>query len=403
MDEGTIKQISADSNYQKNLEGYTYHVLERRYGVVADKSGSLKIQPPVLTGYTRKNDTQGRNGMFHWMNAMLEPLRVSANPTILDIKPMPEGITLAKWLPAKSFSIHEDWSVSASAFQLGQPITRTITMEATGITAEKLPEINQLDHPDLLIYPDKPQMENSSGEKELLAKRTEKLAIIPTKTGEIQLPQIDVKWWNIDQDRFEIASLPARTIQVTAPAAANPLHSSSSVSGSPSEISQSREEDSQLSNTPLLFKNERTIWISIVSALLLAWGLTLLFWRKNSQHPSEISSALIQSAKQNSIHELKKQFKSAALNNQPNQSRQALIEWAKWIWPSQDIRTLGDIEKCLCNPHTKELLRELDQCIYTNQSRHWNGKALWEKLEKEMDILKKSGSKQPDELPSLYL
>lgn len=396
-----IKQIGTNSNYQKTIDGHSYHVLERRYAVAPDKSGPLTIQPPVLTGYIQKNETQRRTSMLHWMNSIMEPFRVSANPILIDVKPIPEGISRTDWLPAKSLTISEDWSVSPSEFQLGQPITRTIIIEAIGTTAEKLPEINQLESPNVLVYPDKPIMETNSNEKDLLAKRTENLAIIPTKTGDISLPPIQIKWWNIDKDQFEIASLPARTIQVMASAVASADHSPLSIPSPTSEKGEVAEGNTITSTETGLLQKERSIWIIIVSVLLLAWALTLIFWRRSFKKTSETSSKNI-SSHQATFHELKKQFKDAALNNQPNKSKQALLSWAKLIWPTADIRNLGDVEKLLIDPETKMLLRDLDKCLYTDQSENWNGKALWNKLEKEMIMPKKIRESKSGELPALY-
>jgi hypothetical protein len=403
-DNSMIKQIGEDSNYQKSIEGYTYHVLERHYAVVADKSGPLKIQAPILTGYIIKNDSQRRSGMLHWMNSMMEPMRITTNSTGVDVKPMPDGINYADWLPAKALSVTEEWSGGASSqYQLGQPITRTITIEATGITSEKLPEINLLENSDVLVYPDKPQLETTNNGKDLLAKKIEKLAIIPTKTGDIHLPAVNIKWWNVDKGQFEIASLPEHTIRVIAvkhdEQISTPLVKTNSKT---EEIAMADDKQISVANSTIT-PQERFIWICLVSVLLLLWGLTFLYRRKKNTLSSELSERDASELTHFSIRERKQQFKLSALKNQPKESKFALIAWSHLIWPNENIRSLGDIEKLLTNSEAKGLIRELDQCLYTNQPAIWNGKLLWEILDKEMHALKSKGFKQSHELPELYL
>lgn len=392
----TFKPIGKDANYQKMVGGFGYHVLEKRYAMVTDKSGPLKIISPVLSGYIRKNDPQHRMGMHHWLNAMMEPFRVSANPLEVDVKAIPAGINFADWIPAKALTLKEEWS-QETQFQLGQPVTRTIIIEATGITAEKLPEIQAKEHPHALIYPDKPALENLTNEQDLLAKRIEKIAIIPTKPGKIHVPSIEIKWWNMIKEEFEVAYLPERTIDVAAPEVAQESPFNSDL---PNEtVSLIASVDNLELKRPSISSNERFLWIGAICSMVLIWILTLIFWRKkkeSKQVPIETRG------NSKTSNDWKNQFKDAALNNHPQKAKLALIEWAKRFWNQSDIRTLGDVEKMLNDPKICELIRELDKCIYTNRE-NWEGKSLWEKLERHMVKNKKSIEKKPEELPTLYL
>ncbi|MBD4430644.1 protein BatD, partial [Xanthomonas citri pv. citri] len=61
--------------------------------------------------------------------------------------------------------------------------------------------------------------------------REEREALVPEQAGRIELPALEVVWWNTREDRLERTSLPPRTLEVAAapqaeaepPAAALPL------------------------------------------------------------------------------------------------------------------------------------------------------------------------------------
>ncbi|RML81904.1 hypothetical protein APX70_04995, partial [Pseudomonas syringae pv. maculicola] len=45
--------------------------------------------------------------------------------------------------------------------------------------------------------------------------REEREALVPGRAGAIELPAVEVTWWNTREDYLEHTSLPARTLQIS--------------------------------------------------------------------------------------------------------------------------------------------------------------------------------------------
>ena len=122
------------------------------------------------------------------------------------------------WLPANDLSLTESWSQTPPNFVVGEPITRTLTLKADGLTAAQLPSMAMGDSNNFKAYPDQPRLNDKIGSAGISGTRQEKIALIPTRAGEITLPAIEIEWWNLNGKQMEVAKLPARVVTV-APAA----------------------------------------------------------------------------------------------------------------------------------------------------------------------------------------
>jgi hypothetical protein len=57
-------------------------------------------------------------------------------------------------------------------------------------------------------------LSNQSTDRGIVGSREEREALVPSRSGAIELPTVDVVWWNTFEDHLEHSSLPARTLQV---------------------------------------------------------------------------------------------------------------------------------------------------------------------------------------------
>ncbi len=77
-----------------------------------------------------------------------------------------------------------------------------------------MPPLPATDVPGLRRYPDQPQLRNLPSERGLIGTREEREALVPARAGAIDLPAVEVTWWNTREDYLEHTSLPARTLQI---------------------------------------------------------------------------------------------------------------------------------------------------------------------------------------------
>ena len=121
------------------------------------------------------------------------------------------------WLPAKSLTIDQEWSRKTDQLTQGEPVTRTLTVNAEGVAAEQLPPIGEnLSINGLKIYPDKPQLDTQTGPNGLSSSRIDSLSVVPNQSGTLEIPAIDITWWDTQADQLRVASIPAQPLLINA-------------------------------------------------------------------------------------------------------------------------------------------------------------------------------------------
>src|SRR5690606_20356288 len=131
----------------------------------------------------------------------------------LDVRPKPVEWAGDPWLPAASVLLKDEGDLPDEV-HVGDPVTRTIRLQAQGLGYEQLPELDLKAPPGAEIYPDKADTRTRDDGEWLYGERVRKFAFVPNKPGTLTIPGLTVRWWDTVHDRAETAQLPARTITV---------------------------------------------------------------------------------------------------------------------------------------------------------------------------------------------
>ncbi len=209
IDNALVKQI-AETKFQKRINGKPHLIVETTYAVFPQQSGNLTI--PALTWTVGMDDSNsdpffGRRG---------KQLRLKTEAKIIPVLPQPSNYPTTTWLPAANLNLTQQWSQPTDRFTVGEPITRTITLSATGLNGAQLPPLNIQPNNKLKYYPDQPQTSDTINSQGITGIRTESYAIVPTTPGKQLLPAVVINWWDTTSGRLREASLPAQEINVSA-------------------------------------------------------------------------------------------------------------------------------------------------------------------------------------------
>ena len=201
-------------SFQRRVGNRTWLVTELRYAVYPQKSGALRI--PAI-GFTAREVQPGRS----LLGARLgRRLRMASEPLELDVKSVPTSFPGEVWLPARALTLEENWSIDPALLNVGDSTTRTLTLTALGLQGSQLPPLSSvqgaINIPELRFYPDQESIDQSELAEGLQGRRVQSEALVARSGGTWTLPEIRVPWWNIETDRLEFATLPARTVVVTA-------------------------------------------------------------------------------------------------------------------------------------------------------------------------------------------
>ncbi|WP_323156033.1 BatD family protein, partial [Pseudomonas alvandae] len=206
------EQLGESRTYEKVINDVRHGVIELRYGIYPQRSGELAIPAQTFSATLVEPVAQGTASQGAKPGQLM---RVSSTQLMLTVKPKPASYPAdLPWLPARSLSLSESWSPEPTHSQVGDSLTRSLTLEAEGLTSAQLPPLPATEINGLRRYPDQPVLSSRSSERGLVGSREDREALVPNRSGTIELPPVEVVWWNTLEDHLDRTSLPARTLQV---------------------------------------------------------------------------------------------------------------------------------------------------------------------------------------------
>ncbi|NJN47225.1 MAG: protein BatD [Candidatus Competibacteraceae bacterium] len=366
-----VERLGEDVRFQTQRDGRRYQVIERRYALFAQRSGTLTI--PALNFEGRIADNN-QGSLF----SRGRRIKRSSDPMILDVRPRPAASVGPYWLPSAALSLQDVWSQHPPQFRVGEPITRTLRLEARGLSKSQLPELTWPNFDWARFYPDQPVTENSIDGQWLMSRREQSIALVPTRAGRFTFPEVQLDWWDTQQDKPRTAVLPALDIEVLP--ALNPGQPPVPVQSDTQLLEQQPDQTEYKRTTADAF------WPSVAMSLLLAWLVTLYaWWRSNkNRRVSEPARQTVDSIPTNA-RAAKRAVQHACAANDPVATAQALLAWASALWPNQPARHLGALAARL-DPQAGALVRGLDRVLYAPTPTTWDGQSLWQVVQRGLPL-----------------
>ncbi len=372
-----VKRLGDDREYQTVMNGVRYDVFERTYFIFPQKSGHFTIEPLVFDGQVVDQQRSG-GFMFSPFNQSTHHKRVRSDQVELEVLATPAGVIGDNWLPASNLQLVEQWSETPPKFTVGEPVTRTITIMADGLTSAQLPAV-QLQLPDTIkVYPDKVVLKDNEDSDGIAGIRQHKIALIPTQPGTLVLPEVKVNWWNTMTQKMAAARLPEQRFTITGTASSI----KQAIPGTPPVAAGSAEQikDSPATVVPVMKTDRPGWWPWIAFGLGIGWLTTvLLWWYQSGRHGSKqvTTNNTIQSEK---ISTIERTLKQACAANDATATKAALLAWAKSYWPDQAPTSLPALAQA-CAPELSQALLALDRTLYAMDQDTWLGLPLWQSFQ----------------------
>ncbi|MFT6927536.1 MAG: hypothetical protein ACJAZP_003173 [Psychromonas sp.] len=262
LKDASIEVYGQDKNEDVIKNGIRYKTITRQFQITTDKPGNFTINSPLLSGDVRKiaNSSNGQN------QVMTVPINVRGDSIKIQVKDKPAGYQ-GEWLVSEDVRLLENTPLTQQTFHLGDPITRTVTLQIASINKDKLPTIAFNYPKGLRFYPDQDEIKEGQVNGLLYSQRTMRHAIIPDQTGELTLPEIKIPWWNSVTDKQEYAVLPAQKLTILA-----------AVKQPAGLENKQKNIDQSAASATVLIDNEELIYWQIITALLLLGFIILLLY-----------------------------------------------------------------------------------------------------------------------------
>ena len=410
-EDALLEQLGEDRTYSTNHNGQNYRVFERRYSLLAEKSGELQIPAVSFSGYLASKSRSpafAQNDLFNKFFAPQtalskgQPVSLRSKALTIDIQPHPPGFDGSYWLPAESLQLKDSWTEKPPVFRVGEPVSRIISIEAKGLLATQIQPLELPQVSSFRRYAEPPELETRTDGKSVYATSRRTFTYIPQFAGKQEIPALELKWWNVLTGRQESARLPAWKIQVEAdPNQANTPVPPPVVPQQPipqASVTDNSQVEASLPET----SPEPTVWQQIrqtlkplteagwpVQIAVLTGSLLLIMILRmlarigrqphvsaNLQKPGlSVSEQQPSSAsQQEQLRQAIEAFRAACHAHQANDAARALLMMAMRTWPEAPPMSLGALAEQL--PDAADKIIELDRYLYSDQQQPWAGDEL---------------------------
>ena len=398
---GAIVQRLGDSQFQKVINGRNYLVLEVRYAIFPQSSGKLDIPPLRFGAYETASRSQ-----FGSFSSRGNRVFRDTDAKRIDIMARPAHVPANEWMPSSKVELSEQWSGDLDSLILGEPITRTIRINAQGLTGAQILPLPIIESPNYKVYPDQPQLEEQAIGDGVLGTRTESLALVPNRAGELVIPAIEMRWWDTKNQRMQTASLPATKVQVNPSTAINNAPLANNAPLTTMEPLDLNPEPAGFFGSVGSAKASMLVKLSLLlNALLLATIALLLFSRRKQRTIKQTSSQ----QKTSPLLNLKQQLKAIeieAKNNNLMAMRDGIVTWGQCLFAETPPTTLKALSLLLDDAELQQQFAQLDRQLYKGEAESTEDSLdvslLLQRLKQQSTFSRSSVSSSGNGLKPLY-
>jgi hypothetical protein len=352
--EAIVEKLGEDTSYQTMRGGRAFSVRERRYAVFPQQQGSLTIGPVTFEAMVIPDRGFSRVQRFR-----SDVVELSVQPAVAP----PPALAGAAWLPAREVTLSEQWSEPDGEIAVGVPRTRTIIVEGVGVLETQLPDVALETQPGVRQYADQPELVREVTPDGLKSRRSVSYAVIAQTPGEVALPGVRLPWWNVVAQRWEVAELPSRPLNVkpSAEAAAALPASVEPATAAPEPVAE----------------RERSYWPWISGLFAVAWLATAVLWLRTRKRAPQapVAAGVPQPDAKPALRKVLRDLGSACAINDPGAARNALLQYADLRFAPNPPRSLGALAALLPDGIAHEVLA-LEAHIYGAAAGPWRGDGL---------------------------
>ena len=407
-----VERLGKEKSYNTVRNGREYYVIERNYVISAEKSGDLSIPPAHFRGRIalpqEQRTRRSRSPMDEFFAnspfgndpfaSPSKPVNVRSHAINMTIKPRPAAAT-QPWLPAEAIKLGDSWTENPPQFKVGEPVSRTITIQAKGLSGSQIPKLNIAAPANARVYPEAPTQENRTNGKTIYGIRTRTLTYIPSAQGTLEIAPLTLKWWDTFNDKPASTTLPAWqfNVQPGSPGAANEAQTTSPQPATQAAAKTGDNNESAIHETV----QDNRHWLITGGGILLAFALLLaiLVARRAKRQQRTRMSATEQHNLPNRKSTLR-ELEKACVDNNPHAAAEALLKLGQAHWPDDPPRSLSALAARIETGQTP--LRELDRSLYAADDSNWNGATLWDVFKHGLQEKKAVRQHHDDGLKPLY-
>lgn len=208
IDDALVITLGENRNTSGIRNGNSYGVIEQRYAIFPQSSGSLTIPPIQLSASVRLLD-RGR--------ASRKAVRVNTDSAQINVLPIPNEFPKDQpWLPALDITLEQKFGTrTTQTIDVGENLSRVIELNVYGNTGAIAPSIlTELDAQKFKQYPRPAVIKEDTNGSTLVGIRKEYTDIVALTPGTHMLPGIDIYWWDTEDKAVKQTSIAATVLTI---------------------------------------------------------------------------------------------------------------------------------------------------------------------------------------------
>lgn len=283
----SLQRVGDDRTDVRQVNGRRYNVVERRFLLIPERSGALKLAGARFSGRSAGGFFDdffgGGDGRMNATSAD-RTLQVQAQPAQA---PQP-------WLPLQSLQLR--YTSAPTSARTGEAANVVVEAVAEGATRA---QFTDLPVPDVganaQVFAEPAQYEETFNGSTPRLKITRRYSIVPRQPGSLVVPGPRLPWWDVRNGKPQEAKLPDLTLAVAAgtgpgtasPAPLPPIDTDAALPGTDGQDSRIAATDPRASGL-----SERPWpWMAAAIGLALLWLLTLLWGWQRGRRPRAAAPA----------------------------------------------------------------------------------------------------------------
>ncbi|WP_233348195.1 BatD family protein [Luteimonas sp. MC1572] len=201
----SLQRVGSDVQYNRDIGGRRYTVVERRYLLLPERSGALLLPGARFEG-------RGVGNLFDDIfNDGQRALSASGPAITLDVRPMPAAAP-QPWLPLRGLSMR--WVDPPRAARVGDATTVELEIVADGAMAAQLaaPTVDVDQGGQVFAEPVQVDETVRDGRPQLRLLR--RFSVLPARDGRLRVVAPTIAWWDVAAGAAREAVVPDLTLDV---------------------------------------------------------------------------------------------------------------------------------------------------------------------------------------------
>lgn len=195
----SLQRVGEDLQYSREIGRRRYTVVERRYLLIPERSGTVTIPGARFRG-------RGAGGFFDEIfGDGQRDLRAAGAPKFVAVRPPPANAP-QPWLPLRGLTLR--YLATPQGARAGEAASVTVEAIADGASATQMPELQLPVGSGAQVFADPAQSSESFAGGRPQVRVARKFSIVPSRAGTLRIPGPRMPWWDVRAGLARTASLP---------------------------------------------------------------------------------------------------------------------------------------------------------------------------------------------------